>query len=242
MSSNKFFERGRKNLLGILGGMGPLSSAEFLKTIYQYSLRDQEQLSPAVIMLSDPGFPDRTDDLLAGSYSVLLERLKDGLHILRQMGATETVICCITIHYLVPRLPDTLREGLVSLIDVIFAKIAQLPKKHLLICTNGTRNLKLFQSHLEWKGLEDRIVWPDESDQSRIHYDLIYQIKKNRDIKKLIPLLELLLVKYKVDSFIAGCTELHFLAKYFADPSTSPNGYSSIDPLSIIARELAQAD
>ena len=47
-------------LLGILGGMGPLASAEFLKTIYEYGTRDLEQRSPACILYSDPTFPDRT--------------------------------------------------------------------------------------------------------------------------------------------------------------------------------------
>lgn len=47
--------------LGVLGGMGPLASAEFLKTIYECSVAGGEQRSPSVIMYSDPTFPDRTE-------------------------------------------------------------------------------------------------------------------------------------------------------------------------------------
>ena len=53
-------------LLGILGGMGPLASAEFLKTIYEYGTRDLEQRSPACILYSDPTFPDRTQTIVNG--------------------------------------------------------------------------------------------------------------------------------------------------------------------------------
>jgi aspartate racemase len=229
----------KKYMLGILGGMGALSSAEFLKTIYEYSVHDQEQLAPRVIVFSDPTFPDRTDQFLAGSYQALLDRLIDALKTLRQSGATQTVMCCVTLHYLLDRLPDDLREGLISLLDVIFENVAQAPKKHLLICSNGTRKLELFQAHNQWDRVKDRIVWPDEDDQNRLHYDFIYQIKKNPDISVMAPFFESLLVKYKVDSFIAGCTELHLVAKHFADSGMNQKGYSSIDPLSIIARELA---
>lgn len=229
----------KKYILGILGGMGALSSAEFLKTIYEYGVHEQEQLSPTVIMLSDPTFPDRTDEFLAGSHQVLLDRLMEALKKLRQAGATQTVMCCVTIHYLLNRLPDDLREGLISLLDVIFENVARSQKKHLLICSNGTRKLELFQTHGQWEQVKDRIVWPDENDQNRLHYDFIYQIKKNPDIGEMAPFFESLLVKYKVDSFIAGCTELHLVAKHFADSGMSRKGYSSIDPLAIIARELA---
>ncbi len=41
-------------LLGILGGMGPSASAEFLKTIYEYGISDLEQRSPACSLYSDP--------------------------------------------------------------------------------------------------------------------------------------------------------------------------------------------
>ena len=50
----------RSNVLGVVGGMGPLASAEFVKTIYEYGLNRREQESPSVVLVSDPTFPDRT--------------------------------------------------------------------------------------------------------------------------------------------------------------------------------------
>ena len=46
--------------LGILGGMGPLTSAEFLKTIYEVNISGPEQDAPACVLYSDPSVPDRT--------------------------------------------------------------------------------------------------------------------------------------------------------------------------------------
>jgi aspartate racemase len=229
----------KSDVIGVLGGMGPLASAEFVKMIYEQSIGDLEQSAPVVIMYSDPTFPDRTDEFLAGSYGPLLERLMKALHILLRSGATKIVVCCVTIHYLFPKIPDDLKQALVSLLVVIFDDLARSPKQHLLLCSNGTRTLKLFESHCQWDSLKEYIVLPDEEDQHRIHHELIYQIKKNPDSHDLVPLLESFLEKYKVDSFIAGCTEMHLLAKHFSGPGEGRKDYCFIDPLAIIARQLS---
>ena len=53
--------------LGILGGMGPLASAEFLKTLYECFPYEREQDAPVCLLVSDPTFPwfGMEGDLLA---------------------------------------------------------------------------------------------------------------------------------------------------------------------------------
>ncbi len=179
--------------------MGPLASAEFLKTIYEQSLGGLEQHSPIVMVYSDPTVPDRTEALLTGSSDVLLGELTKAIRSLRQLGASRIALCCMTIHYLLPKLPLDLRESVVSLLDVAY-----------------------------------------ERDQERIHHDLIYPIKGNADRRELLALLESLLAKYEVDSFVAGCSEVHILAKAVARAGGPKNGDRCIDPLTILARELGQ--
>src|SRR5215510_14138151 len=102
----------RKPVLGVLGGMGPLASAEFAKTIYELSgeISMREQAAPVVLMYSDPAFPDRTEAFLRGETQPLLTRLIKALELLCSMGASQLVICCMTIHYLLPQVPGALRE------------------------------------------------------------------------------------------------------------------------------------
>ena len=87
---------------------------------------------------------------------------------------------------------------------------------------------------------EPYIVLPDEVDQNRIHRDLIYPMKTNPDLRGMFPLLELLLKRYEVDSFIAGCSEVHMLAKHFLASRKQPSFYRAVDPLDILAREWAE--
>jgi aspartate racemase len=223
-------------VLGIVGGLGPLASAEFLKTLYEYGIGENEQDAPVVLMYSDPTFPDRTDSFLAGESEVLLARLIGALQCLSDAGASHFVICCMTIHYLLPRLPANLGARVVSLLDVIFGNLERRPRRHLLICSNGTRRLELFQKHRLWEKHESQIVLPDDDDQDKIHRDLIYPIKKHPDFSRLKLLLDTLLERYEVDSFIAGCSEIHVLAKHVLNGDRARD-YTCLDPLAIIARE-----
>lgn len=106
----------KKEILGIVGGMGPLASAEFVKTIYEQSVGEQEQHSPAVLLHSDPSFPDRTQSLLAGEWEPSLHKLIETLNELHKLGASRIVICCLTIHYLLPKLPRELKSRIISLL------------------------------------------------------------------------------------------------------------------------------
>ena len=143
----------------------------------------------------------------------------------------------MTIHYLLPRLPVHLGARVVSLLDVIFGNLKPPPRRHLLICSNGTRRLELFQKHPQWERHKSEIVLPDDDDQNKIHHELIYPIKKHPDFRRLKLLLETLLQRYEVDSFIAGCSEIHVLAKHVVFNSNHADGYGCLDPLTIIARE-----
>lgn len=223
--------------LGILGGMGPVASAEFLKTVYEQNLGAREQTAPRVVMLSDPSFPDRTEALLAGRDEEVLRPLTDALRRLSDMGATRLVVCCVTAHHLLPRLPPDLRARVVSLLDVVFDRLEQTRGRHLLVCSSGSRRAGIFERHERWPAAAPYVVLPDEADQEVIHRDLIYPMKTDPDVSKRAPLLRSLLKRYGVSSFIAGCTEVHMLAKR-PEFSDGRSGVNCIDPLAIIARGL----
>ncbi len=228
-----------KSILGVVGGMGPVASAEFLKTIYDYSQGEREQEFPVVFVYSDPTFPDRTEAFLKGEDQVVLDQLEQALRALLQLNASKIVICCMTIHYLLPRLPQDLAEKIISLLDVIAEQLPHSEKKHLLICSSGTRRFRLFEDHKQRDVFERYLIFPSDDDQERIHRDLIYPIKKTPDLHTLLPLLESLLEKYGVDSFAAGCSEIHVLSKHLA-ANGHRGRYGCVDPLAVIARQTAE--
>ncbi|HEY6332715.1 MAG TPA: amino acid racemase [Blastocatellia bacterium] len=223
------------NILGVLGGMGPLASAEFVSSIYQSGRADNEQQSPVVLLVSDPTFPDRTQWLLSGKPEELKRRLEKGLDQLAEMGAARMVVCCVTIHYLLPGLPARLRDKTVSLVDVVLSQITRRKAPHLLVCSNGTRKLRIFQQNARWKTAARYFVLPEEEDQQKLH-ELIYGIKLNTSPDEGIRFVSECMSKYQVDGFIAGCTEVHMMVKHGLN-----RGYiqqsTCLDPLLILAEE-----
>jgi len=227
-----------KPVLGVLGGLGGLASAEFVKTVYELSgeVSEQEQAGPVVVMYSDPAFPDRTAAFLRGETQPILTRLIDALELLDRMGASHFVICCMTIHYLLPQLPGALRERIISLPDVIFSEVESLKKKHLVIGSTGTIKLELLQQHPRWEHARNYFVFPSDDEQRQMH-DLIYEMKFNRNLKEACSFVETMLERHHVDSFVAACSEIHLLAKQFETSSAQQRGYGCTDPLLIIARQ-----
>ena len=117
-----------KEILGTAGGMGSPASAEFVEIIYELGSYKQEQASPTVLLHSDPTFPDRTQSLLAGEDEPLLHKLIEGLNVLNRLGTSGIVICCVTLHCLLPKLPAELRARIISLLNVILLSL--LKKSH----------------------------------------------------------------------------------------------------------------
>lgn len=229
-----------RQLWGIMGGMGPLASAEFVKTIYELCPQDQEQFAPPLILWSDPRMPDRTDCILDGKQELLLEKLIEGLERLVACGVTDIVICCVTIHQVTNLLPQALRARIISLLDVIFEDVLKSQRRYLLLCTNGTRKVGLFENHRLWNSTQGRIVLPSKKDQEHIH-ELIYRIKQYKHCAADVEFLNELVRSYGVDSFIAGCTEIHVLVRDYGLARGFAQAGPCVDPLMVVAGTISQS-
>lgn len=226
-----------KKLLGILGGLGPIASAEFLKTIYELNATDLEQELPACILYSDPNFPDRTNAIKGFQADTLVSHLVDVLESLCQLNVDKIVISCMTIHYFLPRVPARLREKVICLIDLIIQEVLRSEKRHLMLCTSGARDAKVFQQHNQWSLAEKYVVFPDSDDQNVIQ-SLIYQIKQNCSQDSIVASLKVLIQKYQVNSLILGCTELHLVTKHLTRFDYNGNCFSIVDPLLTFAKNI----
>ncbi len=225
--------------LGILGGMGPLASAEFVKTIYAFNLEGRrEQEAPAVVLHSDPSFPDRTARIMSGDWEELLNKLTENLKWLCSSGASRIVICCVTSHCLLPFVPSSLRSRVVSLVDEIFQQSRAKKGRFLMLCSMGTNKFGLFQAHQMWTCCERHIVYPSLCDQKKIH-EMIYAIKSGGPLDGCAAFVVKLVKHYEAVSFIAGCTEIHLLTKYLLLKKEDTVIADPIDPLLGIAMKLS---
>jgi aspartate racemase len=227
----------RAGLLGVVGGLGPIASAEFLRTIYEYSAGRAEQTMPAVIVSSDPAVPDRTQALVNGTSAVLLECLSASVRQLLDLHCSHVVVCCVTMHAVFPRLPRVLRDRIISLIDVAIDQIRARGERQLLFCSSGSRAVRVFEQHPRWEDVAHLVLLPEPRDQETIH-QFIYAIKRTGRAGRHLRPTGALLEKYGVQSLMAGCTEFHLLTKA-ARRRAAP--WRTCDPLDCIAQAWAQA-
>jgi aspartate racemase len=223
---------------GIVGGLGPLASAEFVKTIYERRPHDREQEHPRIILLSDPTYPDRTECLLRGEPQPLVERLRQNVDTLVALGATRLIVCCVTMHAVLPALSESLRARMLSLVDLLIERLASADGPHLMLCSSGCRAAGVLQAHPRWSAVRDRIVWPDAADQEAVH-GLIYALKRgdagHEQVRRVCRLLD----RYDVPAYIAGCTELHLITRSIEAVTGRPHHELCVDPLMLAADEVA---
>ncbi|RKG70395.1 aspartate/glutamate racemase family protein, partial [Corallococcus terminator] len=222
--------------LGVVGGLGPLASAEFVKTLYEVHRFSREQDALRCVLLSDPRVPDRTEAILSGNEAEVGEWLVDALERLREFGAQRFVIACVTMHHFLDHLPAHLRARVVSLVDLTVDQLAASGGRWLMLSTLGTRSAGVFQRHPRWREVEAHVVWLRDEDQARLH-EVIYRMKQHGDAGEVRALCEQWLGAdgYRADGFIAGCTELHLLTRHlYREAPERP--LRSIDPLFLVAQ------
>lgn len=220
-----------------MGGLGPMASAAFLRTLYELDASTHEQDAPAVILCSDPRCPPRTETLLDGKGDVLVAWLVPVLERLLALGATRFVVCCVTMHHVLSLVPPRLREHVISLVDVVFGALARTPPgtRHLMACSWGTYRLGLLQGEAG-SAVADRMVFPDEPTQRTINA-LIDRIKRPTDLDAAADELSRIIDAHGTSGVVAGCTEIHLLTRRPA--FAARHGAGCIDPLTIVARQWA---
>ncbi|MCW5313962.1 amino acid racemase [Nostoc sp. KVJ3] len=222
-------------ILGVLGGMGPVITVEFLKSIYEYNQYiDHEQEAPNVIVFSLPSAPDRTSSINNGNEREFIDFLQLHLENLNKF-VDRIVIGCCTAHYALPYIPEHLTNKVISLIQLADEQLQEHDEPAILLAGTGTYHKRLFQ---EGCSAANRIISPSEEEQKLIHEMIFKVLKRGHEPLTILVDIQELLDKYKTRSFISGCTEFHLLAK-----SLKLNGIDSIkaiDPLTTIAQNFSQ--
>ncbi|MEO3778891.1 amino acid racemase [Micromonospora sp. B11E3] len=228
-------------VLGIVGGMGPYASAEFLLTVYrEASLRSTsgvEQALPRCLLDSDPTFPDRTEAIRQGRYLEMTERLRSRIRGLLSQGASRVVLTCVTAHHFAAGLEPELRRPLISLVDVIVDELRALEPvdgKLLMLATRGTRTARIFDRSPRWPSVADRVVMPGAAAQATVH-QLLYRLKQGTVTEDLLRQVEQLADQHGCGGVIAGCTEAHMLTRSLR---ARPGARLVVDPLDAIAVNL----
>ena len=220
-----------KKTIGILGGMGPLATADLFRKITLLTDASCDNDHIRIYIDSNARIPDRTAAILSGGADPVPE-MTHALRSLEKCGADCIIMPCNTAHYFLPRLQALTGIPFISMLEATAkACAAAYPGKTAAILgTRGTLKTRLYHDALAAQGVP--ALTPNEPEQDelmRLIYDVV---KANRPLapeaQAWASLLEGLCAR-GADYFILGCTELPLLA------DTLPHPGPFIDPTAELA-------
>lgn len=213
-----------KKTVGILGGMGPLATADLFEkiTLHTRASCDQEHLR--VLIDSNTNIPDRTAAILRGGADPVPELTASARGLERQ-GAKVLLMPCNTAHHFYDAVQAAVDVPVLHMIRLTAQALHRRGVKTAgLLATDGTVQTGIYQRCFEGTGI--RLLLPEAEGQQAI-MDMIYHgVKAGRrdyDAAAARAAMEALL-RQGAETLILGCTELPLaVALYRIDlPVTDP--------------------
>lgn len=197
-------------VLGIIGGMGPLSAVKLFERIVLLTDANCDQEHLRIFIDNNTSIPDRTDYILGKITDDPRAQLIESAQKLQSIGADYLVICCNTAHYFYEDLVQSVDIPILNMIEEAAKYIVEEYKdiKNIgLLSTEGTAKVLVYDNMFEKYGIN--IIKPSNENQQHIT-NMIYNIKKgipNEDLTGFYKAMEEIKSK-DANIFVTGCTEL----------------------------------
>jgi len=221
-----------KKALGILGGMGPLATADLFKKIVLLTDASRDTDHIRIYIDNDPAIPDRTAAILNDGEDPLPEMTR-ALRTLERCGADCIILPCNTAHWFLPRLQERTTLPILSMLTVTADTCAKTRpgQRAGILATRGTLSTGLYDKALAAKGIE--CVLPDEPGRDTLMHAIYDGVKKGAALEPLRDGLLALLERMTSQGagyFILACTEMPIVREVLALPG------DFIDPTVELAR------
>ncbi len=197
--------------LGVLGGLGPLATADFLRKLILATPVERDQEHIPTIVHCVPQIPDRIAPILTGQGESPLPALVTGLRALEALDVEGIAMPCITAHHWYAELARSTEREFLHIADAVCASLAERsPRPHTvgLLGTEATLASGFLQSRLRGEGFECLV--PDRT----VLHDLVLPAigaVKRADTRAAAALAEesvRMMLAGGADTVVLACTEL----------------------------------
>lgn len=221
--------------LGILGGLGPMSSAYFYELLIAHTEARCDQDHIDLVLSSRSTTPDRTGYILGKSDENPVKTMIEEAKKLEAYGADIIVIPCNTAHYFYDEICRSIRVPMLNIIEeTVRSAHLEGAGKIGILATDGTIQTQTYNKYSEKYGIE--CITPTKEEQRAV-MDIIYgSVKSGKaaDIEAFKRIGEALLSR-GAQRIVLGCTELSLINKQH------PLGDEYIDSLSMLAKATIKA-
>jgi aspartate racemase len=206
------------HILGVLGGLGPLATVDFLSKVVDLTSAscDQDHFPWAVISL--PHTPDRTMAILHGGESPL-PYLSSAVRRLNGQGVSAIAILCNTAHHWFDELQQHSQAPILHIADAAIAALSKCePETEVgILATRGTIFSGFYQRKLAAAGFKPLIM--DDVDQQGNVDECIRLVKAHQVAEAGEYLKRVLDVGEKAGcrAFIMACTEIPVACNMLSD-------------------------
>jgi aspartate racemase len=220
-------------IIGVLGGMGPLATADFFQKLLQATPAKADQDHFQTLIYSNPHVPDRTA-AIRGEGESPLPALIAGAALLVRGGASFIAIPCVTAHAFHEGLQAATPIPVLHIVGEAAAAVRRdrpSVRRLGLLATTGTVQTRLFETQCEPHDLS--ILAPEASVQESCVMPAIYAVKHGGDLagpRRLIREAAAHLIGRGAEAVIAGCTEVPLILQDGDLP------VPVIDPTAILAQ------
>ena len=201
--------------LGVIGGLGPMATALFMKMIIEMTDAECDQEHIEMIVYNCPQIPDRTGYILRKSAQNPAPKLIELGQKLVAEGAELIAIPCITAHYFYEELTAEIKAPIINIIKEVCSCLTG-QKIHCagLMATSGTVLSELFQSAFADSGCE--LVLPGEEDQRDVMHVIYEDVKANRPVEmNRFNRVAEHLREAGAEVILLGCTELSVVSENY---------------------------
>lgn len=225
----------QKKCLGIIGGLGPMASAQFMTLLTAMTDADSDRKHPEVLLYSRPDTPDRTAFLLGESNESPLPSMLHAGKTLEQMGAQVLAIPCMTAYGFYEQLRESLQAELIHPIQ----ETASLLQQHGIrsagiMATDGSLKAKVYQQALKKQGIT--AVLPDAKRQQMVMRIIYEQVKAGKPANlQTLGAVRRHLTQQGAEIVLLGCTELSVVKQ------TQHIGGGYLDVMEVLAASALQA-
>ena len=197
-----------KKVLGVIGGMGPLATADLYRKIAEHTDAACDQDHPRAVIDSNTDIPDRTAALLRGGADPVPELVKSAKRLIAA-GAEVLLIPCNTAHCFYDAVAAAAGVPVLHMIALTRDALrARGVKTAGLLATDGAVESGIYQDTFSGSGIA--LLTPDAADQAAV-MDIVYNGVKAgdsaHDVTAFRRACEHLLAR-GAETLILGCTEL----------------------------------
>ena len=223
--------------VSVIGGMGPLSTAELLRRVVLYTDAKCDSEHVSLCVFNDPSTPDRSGFILSKDTKERtpspLKTIKRQIRMAKRLRCRYFCIACNTAHYFSEDFEKVKGIRFINAVrDTVSYAAKVYPDRRLcVLATEGTVRADIYRKNAP---LCAKTVYPSENMRRKIS-SLIYAIKGGVPPERCDPeaIASGLSAEFDPEStvFILGCTELSLVFH-------SVSGLTVIDSMDVLAGRI----